>query len=230
MKKILFLLVINFIALASFCQQVAKITLGSAGNLEMISIAVDDGVIINLLDDGSISKFGTEPYNIRTEGYGDYTDKLEPYSGRIEYFTPNDNEAFRGKVKYIGKTPITYYASYDEESLRGKIKSIGAALVSYYQDFEDKAFKGKLKNIGSTTFSYFSSFDNEAFRGKLRTVGPTTLSYYTSYDDKLYGGKIKNIGNFSYTYYSAFDRPEYRGARKTGQPIQYINGTKFYVK
>lgn len=229
MKKLLLTIAVGF-SLTGFSQQIAKITLGASGSLEMISIAVDDNVIVNVTDDGTISKFGLEPYNIQTEGYGDYTDRLDPYNGRIEYYLANDNEAFRGKVKYIGKTQITYFASFDEEALKGKIKSIGASLVGYYPAIADKAFKGKLKNIGGTAFSYFSSFDNEAFRGKLRTAGPTNISYYASFDDIIYGGKVKSIGNFSYTYYSSFDRPEYRGARKSGQPLQYINGIKFYVK
>ncbi len=230
MKKISLLIIVSLLAFTGIAQQISKVTLARSGELEMISLTVDDNVIIHLSDGGNIIKFGLEPYNIRTENFGDYTDKLDPYAGRIEYYTANDNEAFRGKVKYIGKTHITYFASFDDEALKGKIKSIGASLLSFYMAFEDKAFKGKLKKIGAVEFAYYSSFDNEAFRGKLRQVGLSSLTYYSSFDDKAFAGMIKSVGNMSYTYYSSYDRIEFRGARKTGRALEYINGIRFYVK
>ena len=146
MKKIIFAIVFSFFVLTGFTQQVSKITLATNGDLETISVAVDDNVIVNLTDKGTISKFGLEPYNLRTENYGDYTDRLDPYNGRIEYYSPNDNPAFSGKVKYIGKTQITYYASYD-----------------------DKAFSGRIKSIGNVSFTYYSSFDRPEYRGGRKT-------------------------------------------------------------
>ena len=230
MKKIFFTAAILFLCTGVFAQQISKITFAATGMLETLSLAIDDNVMLNLDDAGVISKWGLEPYNLRTENYGDYTDKLDPYVGRVEYYTANDNEAFRGKVKYIGRTLITYYASYDEESLKGKVKSIGTNAIEYYRAVEDKAFAGKIKNIGSAGMTYFSSFDNEGYRGKLKSVGSSTINYYASFDDKAFAGKIKSIGNVSFSYYGSYDKPEYRGRMKVNSPIQHINGIKYYIK
>jgi hypothetical protein len=230
MKKILLFSLFSFLIGNVFSQQISKITLGTSGALESISITIADNAIINMKEDGSIINFGLPRYNRITDNYGDYTDLLDPFVGRIEYYSNLDNEAFRGKVKYIGKTQITYFASYDDENLRGKIRSIGTILLGYFMNYEDKDVKGKLRKIGAVDLDYFTSFDNEAFRGKLRAVGATNLTYYASYDDKAFAGRIKSIGNFGYTYYSSYDRVEYRGARKTGLQQQLINGIKYYAK
>ena len=148
MKKIIFALAFSLFVVTGFAQQISKITLATNGDLESIAVAVDDNVIVNLTDKGTISKFGLEPYNLRTENYGDYTDRLDPYNGRIEYYTANDNPAFSGKVKYIGKTQITYYASYDDEIDYGDVLCGEAMLVSDELKNAEKERRDHLTSIG----------------------------------------------------------------------------------
>ena len=48
--------------------------------------------------------------------------------GREEYYPLTENEAYRGKVKYIGRTRFTYYTSDDKETLKGKVKPLAQLL------------------------------------------------------------------------------------------------------
>ena len=227
MKKLLTLAAITLFAAPSFSQSVSKITIGTGG-IEAIAFEVEPNVMVNIKEDGTVVNWGEDIY--RENGVENWAGKLKDYMGRIEYYSAADNEAFRGKVKYIGRTLLTYYASYENESLRGKLKSLGSNNIDYYLGYEDEASRGKIKSIGSSQVTWYSSYNNEAYRGKLKSIGSTELTYYASTDDKAYKGKLKSIGGSQFTYYSSFDRQEYRGAMKTGTQVQVINSIKYFIK
>ena len=227
MKKIILLAAVALFAAPSFSQSISKITIGMSG-IETIAFEVEPNVMVNIKEDGTVINWGEDVY--RQNGVENWAGKLKDYMGRVEYYSNVDNEAFRGKVKYIGRTLLTYYASYENESLRGKLKSLGSNNIDYYLAYDDEATRGKIKSIGSLAVSWYSSFNNEAFRGKLKSIGSTELTYYSSTDDKAYKGKIKSIGGSPFTYYSSYDRQEYRGSMKTGAQIQVINSIKYFIK
>ncbi len=227
MKRMLLLLVGATFSLLVKAQTISKVVVGNTGAFEKVTFDVGEYVMLNLSKEGSIISWGIDHYLGQMENY---QDKLDPYNGRVEYYGPNDNEAFRGKIKYMGRTYITYYASYDYEILRGKVKSIGNITLDYNQSFEDEAFRGNLKNIGQSAVTWYPSSENAALAGKLKSIGNTTLTYYPSFEDKAFRGKIKSIDRTSFTYYSSLERIEYRGAMKTGSTIIFANGIKYYVK
>lgn len=208
-----------------FAQRIAKVTLGSMGNTEMITIATDDNAVINISLDGNVISYGREYFSEKITNYS----RLEKYNGRIDLFGTTDDKALLGKLKYLGRTAVTYYASYDIEALRGKIKSIGNNSFDYYMQYDDANLKGKIKNIGTQQLAYFTSFENEVLRGKLKTLGSTNLTYYSSFDDKAFAGKIKSIGQITFTYYPSYDR-QFAGAMKTGSNMQNVAGINYFVQ
>ena len=183
MKKIIATLITFVLCTAMFAQNVTRITLFANSSSDVITCQAEQNLLINISKDGNIIDYGVE----------DYWNRLLKFMGRIEYYSANDDQAFRGKVRYIGPTQITYYASYDNDALKGKIKSIGSNVFDYYGAFEDEAVKGKIKLIGALQLSYFTSFDNESYKGRFKTIGSTSLAYYGSYDDKAIKGKIKAL-------------------------------------
>jgi hypothetical protein len=225
MKKILLSLAAFLIVFLGFSQNISKVSITGKGEVDIISFGLDENVQVYITKAGNISKWGFDRYI----GYQEnYNGTLDPYAGRVEYYTQNDDEALRGKVKYIGKTLLTYYASYENESLKGKLKSIGSFNLDYYLSFEDKAFAGNLRSIGQQSITWYASYENEALRGKLKMVGPTSIAYYGAFEDKAYRGKIKSIGSYTLTYYSSFE--QYSGAIKSGSPILNVNGRKYFVR
>lgn len=229
MKKIVLAAFITFAFVSAMGQTLSRITINETGNLTAISIDLDESVVVNVSQDGSIGKWGTDLYRGRYQVNN--LEKLEPYTGRVEYYTENDNEAFRGKLKFVGKTMFTYYASYDDETQRGKIKSIGPVKFEYYPKYENEAYIGRVKSVGSSLFTYFPAFGNDPNAGKLKGVGSADLTYYGQFDDKAYKGKIKSIGSSSYVYYPSNEaNTSLRGRLKSGSQIQAVNGIKFYVK
>ncbi|MEP7143484.1 MAG: hypothetical protein ABI707_11470 [Ferruginibacter sp.] len=226
MKKLFFTITVIFSFVICYGQRLTQITLTN-GNSDIITFITEDAVIINITTDGKIIDWGVAYNGSR---FNNYPGRLEKYMGRTVYYTENDNEAWRGKVKYIGRTAFTYYSSYENELFKGKVKGIGTTLVDYYNSYDDAVFKGRIKNAGLISFSYYSSFENEAYKGKFKNVGTSVLTYYSSYDDKAYKGKIKSIDSHIFSYYSSFDRPEYRGAMKGFQMEYFINGIKYLLK
>lgn len=224
MKHILSFLICFSLFFYSSAQRISKVSLTAAGTTEMIAIQTDDAVI-NVSPEGSIINYGVEYISERLTNYS----RIEPFNGRIDMFSNFDDVEFRGKLKYLGKTPVTYYASYDQEGLKGKVKTIGGLAISYFMPYEDEAFRGKIKSIGNTQLNYFSGFDNAALRGKLKSIGITQLNYYSSFEDKALRGKIKSIGQVSFTFYPSYDT-RYAGGLKTGSQLQNVNGVYFYVK
>lgn len=223
MKQVSLILILCVFAFSSNAQRIAKVTLNAAGGTEMISIGLDDA-IINVSLTGNIINYGVEYFSEKISNYS----RIENYNGRLEIYTTTDDKAFQGKVKYIGRTPVTYYASYDIEALQGKIKSIGNLTFNYYMPYDEESAKGKIKSIGSNNVTFYTSYDNEALRGKLKSIGNTNLNYYSSFEDSAFRGKIKSIGQVSFTYYASFDR-QFAGAMKTGTQRQNVNGINFVV-
>jgi len=221
---------IGFLLLSTcvFSQQIGQITFSDASNLSYISFITDQGVLIRVTSEGKILEWGTELQSMRSSTY--YDPKLQPYLGRVEYYGPEADSAYRGKVKSIGTCNITYFGHYDEAIKVGKVKSVGNQLLDYYTSFDNAAYRGKLRFVGSSTLEYYSSLDDEAYRGKLKTVGNTPITYYSTFDDKLIKGKIKSIGTAAYTWYTSFDRSELRGAMKTGAYRLNVGSITFILR
>lgn len=225
MNKIILTLTAIFIFGTGMSQTLSKITLTGNGMVDVFSFGLAENVQVYVSKEGNIIKWGFDKYIGYQENYnGD----LDPYAGRVEYYTKLDDEALRGKVKYIGGTLLTYFASYENDVLKGKLKAIGAVNLDYYLSYEDAAYRGNIKKIGGNSVAWYASYENEDIRGKLKTVGSTSLSYYGSFEDKAYRGKIKSIGSFSITYYSSFEI--YHGSIKSGTPIMNANGVKYFLR
>jgi len=222
-----FYLLISFLvcSICIFSQTLNYITLTGGTTLSSLSFLTDQQVIIRISQDGNLFEWGTEAEPLR---YKQYPPKLLPYMGRVEYYGPGTDSAYRGKVKSIGTCILNYYGASEYEEKKGKLKSIGSVSLDYYTNFEDKAFKGKIKFIGSALISYYASFDNEAYKGKLKSVGNTLLTYYSSFDDKIIRGKIKSIGMYNYIWYTSMDR--YRGGLKSGSIEQRVNGVIYIIR
>lgn len=226
MAKLYFILIFTFLITPAFAQNLAQITIDNRGKQDIITFLVDESVVVNITKDGKIIDWGTEYTTPITGVYP----RLDKYMGREEYYPSTENEAYQGKIKYIGRTLITYYTSDDNEALKGKVKTIGPNFLDYYTIYDDAAFKGYLKNAGPVSFTYYSSFEDESYKGKIKSVGSTMLSYYGAVDDKAYRGKIKSVDRNSFTYYSSFDRPEFKGIMKTGSPMVSSGSVKYIIK
>ncbi len=226
MAKLYSALIFTCLLTPAFSQNLAQITIDNRGNKDIITFLVDGTVVVNLTKDGKIEDWGIEFTDPRRGIYP----RLEKYMGKEEYYPASDNEAYREKIKYIGRTLITYYTSSDNEALKGKVKSIGINILDYYRDYDNAAFKGNLKSAGPVTFTYYSSFDDEFYKGKIKSIGGTSIAYYGSIDDKAYRGKVKSIDRNSFSYYSSYDRKEYGGMMKTGSQMLSSGGLKFIIK
>jgi len=211
----------------SYSQQLGQVTFSGATDLSYFSFRTDQDVLIRVSVEGKILEWGHEVKSLR----GDYyAPGLQPFIGRIEYYSAESDSAFRGKVKSIGTTILTYYYSYDTDTKPGKIRSIGTLNFDYYSNFDDKSRKGKIRFAGNLILEYHSSFDEELFRGKLKSIGSTPITYYSIFDDKLIRGRIKSIGSVSYQWYTSFDRSDYRGALKTGAYRQDIGSVTYILQ
>jgi hypothetical protein len=226
MAKLYFILIFTFLLTPAFTQNLAQITIDNRGSQDIITFLVDESVVVNVTKDGKIIDWGTEYTTALTGVYP----RLEKYMGREEYYPSTDNEAYSGKIKYIGRTLVAYYTSDDGQWLKGKVKSVGNIIMDYYTDYDDAAYKGYLRNAGTVPLTYYSSFNDEFYKGKIKSVGSTMLSYYGAFDDKAYRGKIKNVDRNSFTYYSSYDRPEYKGIMKTGPQIISSGSIKYIIK
>jgi len=226
MKKIFSVVVALAVCMTVFGQRISKITITGTGSVSDIVIGLDENVQIYISKEGQITKWGFDRF---IGGYQEnYMDYLEPYVGRVEYYSENDDVALRGKVKYIGKIMLSYYPSYEMEALRGKLKSIGSLNMGYYLQYDDRAMAGNLKTIGQQNIEWYASYENEGLRGKLKGVGGTAISYYGSFEDKAFRGKIKSIGSNSFAYYSSSE--QYSGSMKSGASFVTANGIKFYIR
>lgn len=225
MKKVCFAILMLFSIQVS-AQRISKVTMTETGEVQMFAIELDENVVINISELGAVGEFGIDIYKGRTDRM---VERIEPYTGRVDYYRDADNEAFRGKIRSIGLKQFTYYASFDEELLRGKLKSIGTMQIEYYGRFDDEKLRGKIKRFGSTEIQYYSSFDI-AFAGKVKSIGGINIAYYSNTEDVDIRGKVKSIGNTQFSYYTSFERKELRGNMKRGSRLQYINNIKFFIR
>jgi hypothetical protein len=228
MKNTILVFASLLFSLFASAQRIHKVILTDKGATTTTCFLLNENVVIYLSDEGDIKEWGVDLYADRPADY--VNRKITPYGGRVEYYNEKDNEAFRGKLKYVGNVLITYYASFDEKSMAGKIKSIGTSTMNYYTVYDDPSSKGKLKSIGRMNFTYYSSFDNDAFKGKIKNAGTVGFTYYASTDDKAFAGKVKSMNNMPFTYYSSQDRAGLKGAQKSGNQLQVINGITYWIK
>lgn len=228
MKKLLLAVIATITLNLVHSQKIDIILLTGYGATATFYYSTSDKTMISISADGKIEDFGPE-YPKEFMGY--YPGRLQQYMGRVEYYQATDNEAFSGKVRYIGATLITYYASYDNEALKGKVKSIGNMQFEYGTVYDNDALKGKIKNIGGMAVSWCASYENDAIVGKLKTVGNTRFDWYTSFDDKAVSGKVKQIDQYPFVYYTSFENYNgQKGQLKSGFYQKYINGINYYVR
>ncbi len=210
-----------------FAQRLSQVSLAGTAGPSYFSLLVDQDVLIRITPDGKIIDYGTE---LLSQRYNYYAPKLQPYLGRVEYYGPELDSAFRGKVKSIGTASITYYGHYETDTKVGKLKSVGTLTLDYYTNFDNIAFRGKLRFLGSLILEYYSSLEDETLRGRLKAVGNTPIKYYSSFDDKYLRGKIKSIGTLVLEYYSSMDRIELRGSLKSGLYRPNIGGVTYVLQ
>ena len=227
MKKILLVSFLVALIQPLTAQQLAKISILNDGNFDRLSFDLGESVLLHVSNEGEIIKWGVDIYAGRDDNY---SDRLDEYTGKTGYYGPTDDSAFRGKIKFIGRTYFTYYASYEHEILKGRLKAIGNMNIKYYLDFEDAEYRFLIKNVGRYLFTWYGSFDNEGYRGKLKSVGNAALTYYSSFEDPLIRGRIKSVDRYIYTYYNSFDKPELRGSIKVGAQTILVGGIKFHIR
>jgi hypothetical protein len=223
--KALLIAITLFMGGAVHSQQLSQVTFSGGSSLAYISFLTDQNVLIRISDEGKVLEWGIEMMSNR---YNYYAPKLQPFMGRIEYYGPEADSAFRGKVKSIGTCSFTYFYSYETDNKAGKLRSIGTVFLDYYSNFDDKVLRGKLKLAGSNPVTYYTSFENEAYRGKIKSIGNTLITYYSNFDDKQIRGKIKNIGSVPFDWYTSFDVGR-GGGLKSGNYRQNINGITFIL-
>ncbi len=227
MIKLYALVIFTFLFSQVFSQRIAHIIIDNRGNSDVISFLVDEDIFVNLTKDGKIIDWGVQD---NTPGPKTFPPKLAKYMGKEEYYPATEDEAYRGKIKYIGRALVSYYTTNDNEALKGKVKTIGSIFFDYYTAYDDAAFKGNIKTAGPSSFTYYASFEDESYKGKIKTVDATSLTYYGMVDDKAYRGKIKNIDRNLFTYYSSYDRKEYSGMLKSGAQMAFANSVQFLIK
>jgi hypothetical protein len=226
MKRFALLLAASIMSGCIYSQQLSQVSFAQGSHLSYFSFITDQGVLIRISDEGKILEWGTEAMSDR---YNYYAPRLQPFMGRVEYYGPQDDSVFRGKLKSIGTCYITYYDTFQVKSKIGKLRSIGNQYLDYFEIYEDKMLVGKIKSFGSLSFDYYRSYENESLRGKLRLVGSVAISYYTVFDDKVNAGKLKAIGSAKYVWYSFGDRPDMRGGLKSNNYRQEISGITYIL-
>lgn len=228
MKKIQLLLLLSIIAANSIAQRITKLTFANQCSSVTISVLLNENVTLKISPEGNIAEWGVDLYADRSQNYIEHP--LKPYEGRTEQYGTYDNEAFRGKLKYIGNNQITYYGSYEDKSLVGKIKTIGNLKFSYYTVYDDALMAGKMKSAGDLNFTYYNQFDNDAYKGKVKSTGMANFTYYSSFDDKSFAGKIKSLNGQPFTYYSSIEQANFRGGLKSGNMLQVIGGITYWLR
>lgn len=227
MKSFLATLSCLVLFFASYSQQLNQVRFSGGASLSSLAFLTDQGVLIRISDQGHLLDWGVEMQSIR---YNFYAPELQPFMGRIDYYGPEADSSFIGKVKNIGSCMITYYGKYEAPEKAGKLRTIGTVMLDYYDNFVNSAYRGKLRFAGPQIIEYYSTMDNEAYIGKIRKIGNTVITYYSTFDDKLVQGKIKSIGPVKYAWYTSFDRMEYRGGLKQGNYRQVINGITYILQ
>lgn len=217
----------SFLTTCIHAQQLSQVTFANASSLSYFSFLVDQTVLVRITPEGKILEWGTEMLSQRGNYYAP---KLQPYTGRIDYYGQEVDSAFKGKIKSIGTCNFTYYGHYETHEKAGKLKSIGNFQLDYYNNFDNIVFQGKLKFIGSDEIAYYSSIDDQAYKGQLKSIGSTTITYYSTFDDKLIKGKVKSIGSVAFDWYTSFDKPGLGGSLKSGLYRQNIGNVTYILR
>ncbi len=229
MKKIYLITLFSVSILFSFAQRINKVTISNNGTATAIGFLLDQNVIINIKQDGILGEWGVDKYVDRGAAQSSQR-PLEAFDGKVDYYTQNEDEAFRGKLKYIGRTLITYYASTDKAYLVGKIKSVGPLKFDYFSNYDDAMLSGKMKTAGPMNLSYYTSFENESIRGKVKSAGTVQLTYFGSLDDKSISGKVKSVNGNTFIYATSQEQDYPKGSLKFGMQIQVVNGITYTVR
>lgn len=214
--SILFFLCLTALAHA---QELHQVSFLRGDNLSYFTVRTEQDVLIRIAADGKVLEWGIE---VQADWGNYYAPRLQPFMGRVEYYGPESDSAYRGKVKSIGTCFATYYTSYEEEGRRGKLRSLGTLNFDYYSTYDEKSLKGNLKQLGSFSLEYYRSYENEAYRGKLKAIGNMPITYYSAFDDKYNAGKLKSVGPANYVWYSQYDQA--RGGLKTNNYRQAVGG------
>jgi hypothetical protein len=224
MKKIFAVILFLFVHTCTYSQQLSQVTFSGGSDFSYFSFLVDQNVLIRITEEGKVTEWGIEWLSDRSNYYAP---KLQPYLGRVEYYGPESDSAFRGKVKSIGTCVLTYYGSYETATKLGKLRTVGTIILDYYSDFDIKTLRGKLRFVGNLILEHYPSTDDEAYRGKLRSIGNTPITYYSSFEDKYIKGRIKSIGSAVYTWYSSFDL---RNGLKSPVNRQNVGGVIYIIQ
>jgi len=228
MKTNYLIIAFSLLFFSGYSQRLNQVAFSQGSGFLWFSLLTNQSVLIRISDDGKILESGMEERSRYNKDY--FTEKLQPFLGKIDYYGKESDSAFTGKIKNIGTCFFTYYPSNDYPERIGKIKSAGNLFFDYYRKYEDVLIGGKIKNIGSNTIAYFTSFDDEVLKGKLKLVGQTPITYYSSFDDVSIKGKLKSIGAYRYTWYTSYDRKEFNGALKSGSRRQIVNGITYILQ
>jgi hypothetical protein len=226
MKKVLLIFTLLVISRFMYSQQLSQVTFKQGSEFAYFTFATEQGVLIRISDEGNILEWGSE---VMSDRYNYYAPRLQPFMGRVEYYGPQDDSVFRGKLKSIGTSYITYFDTFQVKAKIGKLRSIGNQYFDYFEGYEDKIFTGKLKSIGNLNIDYYKSYENESLRGKLRQVGSVPISYYTVFDDRFNVGKLKSVGSSIYSWYSLSDPVGMRGGLKTNNYRQTVSGVTYIL-
>ncbi|OSZ77512.1 hypothetical protein CAP36_14110 [Chitinophagaceae bacterium IBVUCB2] len=224
MKKLHFSIFALFFTTVLTAQQLEQISFANASTLTSFGFIADRNVLIRINSEGKIMEWGIEVKADRAEYYAP---QLQPYMGRVEYYTEAIDSVIKGKIKSIGTCNFTYYGSSEISSKAGKIRTIGNQAVDYYTNYDNAALNGKMKSAGTTTFEYYSSFENESFKGKLKSVANNAILYHSSFDDKLIRGRIKSIGATNFQWYTSLDIG--RSGLKSGSYRQRIGNITYIL-
>lgn len=226
MKKFLSIVLLLFITICMYGQQLSQVSFAKGANLSSIAFKTDQGALIRISEQGIIMEWGTE---VKAINYELYAPKLQPFPGRVDYYGQEADSLSKGKVKNIGTCTITYYGPHETAEKAGKIKTIGSLSLDYFSPYENAALKGKIKQAGTIAFDYYGIYENESVRGKLKTVGTSAIIYHSSFDDKAIRGKVKSIGTVTYAWYTSLDPGKIGGVLKSGAYRQNINGITYII-
>src|SRR5437868_3792120 len=124
MKKNYLTIVLSLLFFSGYSQQLSQVTFSGGSGFSWFSLLTNQNGLIRISDDGKIIEFGTEQQALNNRNY--FAPKLQPYQGRVDYYSNGSDSAFSGKVKSIGTCYFTYYPSNDYPEKIGKIKSAGS--------------------------------------------------------------------------------------------------------
>lgn len=228
MKKNYLILLLLFLGFEIHAQVLSQVSFSNGADFLWFTISTNQNILIRIDADGNILEYGVEQRSLYNRNY--FAQKLQPYSGMVNYYQKELDSALNGKIKNIGSCFFTYYPSADYPERAGKIKSAGALVFDYYRKFEDVLLSGRIKKIGFNNIAYYTSFEMEELRGKLKTVGTTLISYYSVFDDVILKGKLKTIGSFRCDWYIPPNTRTFSGVLKSGLQRQQVNGITYVLQ